>query len=81
VDIAETDESNAYAVNTAAPALMAEEAKRLGAALLHYSTEYVFDGSKRAPYDETDPANPINVYGKTKLAGEQASAVMTYLTC
>jgi dTDP-4-dehydrorhamnose reductase len=72
VDAAETDEANAYSVNAEAPALMAEEAKRLGAALLHYSTDYVFDGSKRAPYDETDPANPINVYGKTKLAGEQA---------
>jgi dTDP-4-dehydrorhamnose reductase len=72
VDAAETDEANAYAINAQAPALMAEEAKQLGAALVHYSTDYVFDGSKRAPYDEIDPANPISVYGKTKFAGEQA---------
>jgi dTDP-4-dehydrorhamnose reductase len=51
---------------------MAAEAKKIGAALIHYSTDYVFDGSKRAPYDEIDSVNPINVYGKTKLAGEQA---------
>jgi dTDP-4-dehydrorhamnose reductase len=72
VDAAETDEANAYAINANAPAVLAEEAKKIGAAIVHYSTDYVFDGSKRAPYDETDPANPINVYGKTKFAGEQA---------
>jgi dTDP-4-dehydrorhamnose reductase len=72
VDAAETDEANAYAINANAPAVLAEEAKKLGAALVHYSTDYVFDGSKAAPYEETDPASPISVYGKTKLAGEQA---------
>jgi dTDP-4-dehydrorhamnose reductase len=51
---------------------MAKEAKKIGAALVHYSTDYVFDGSKKTPYDEADSANPINVYGKTKFAGEQA---------
>ncbi len=72
VDGAETDQTNAHAINAEAPAILAEEAKKIGAALVHYSTDYVFDGSKKAPYEETDTTNPINVYGKTKLAGEQA---------
>src|SRR5713226_2295599 len=72
VDAAESDEANAHAVNAIAPAVLAEEAKKLGAAVVHYSTDYVFDGTKAAPYEEMDPANPISVYGKTKLAGEQA---------
>lgn len=72
VDVAEADEVTARAVNTDAPGLLAEEAKRLGAGLVHYSTDYVFDGSKKSPYEETDLPNPINVYGKTKLAGERA---------
>src|SRR5467141_1975616 len=72
VDAAEGDEANAYAVNAIAPAVLAEEAKKLGAAVVHYSTDYVFDGAKAEPYEEMDPANPISVYGKTKLAGEQA---------
>jgi len=72
VDAAESDEANAHAVNTIAPAVLAEEAKKLGAAVVHYSTDYVFDGAKAAPYEEMDSANPISVYGKTKLAGEQA---------
>jgi dTDP-4-dehydrorhamnose reductase len=72
VDQAEDDESIARAINADASGLMAEEAKKLGIALVHYSTDYVFDGSKRSPYEETDPPNPINVYGRTKLAGEQA---------
>src|SRR6266699_5503426 len=72
VDQAETDETAAQAVNAEAPGLMAEEAKKVGAVLVHYSTDYVFDGAKRLPYDEADSANPINVYGKTKFAGEQA---------
>lgn len=72
VDQAETDETIAQAVNGEAPGVMAEEAKKIGAALIHYSTDYVFDGSKKTPYEETDAANPINVYGKTKFAGEQA---------
>ncbi len=72
VDAAETDEAQAHAINTEAPALLAEEAKRLGAGLVHYSTDYVFDGSNTEPYDEADPTNPLNVYGRTKLAGEEA---------
>jgi dTDP-4-dehydrorhamnose reductase len=72
VDAAESDEANAHAVNAIAPAVLAEEAKKLGAAVVHYSTDYVFDGTKAAPYEEMDSANPISVYGKTKLAGEQA---------
>jgi dTDP-4-dehydrorhamnose reductase len=72
VDRAETDEATAQMVNAEAPEVMAVEAKKIGAALLHYSTDYVFDGTKRTPYDEADSANPINVYGKTKFAGEQA---------
>lgn len=72
VDEAETAESKAYAVNAQAPAVLAEEAKDLGALLVHYSTDYVFDGSNRTPYVELDATNPINAYGRTKLAGEQA---------
>jgi dTDP-4-dehydrorhamnose reductase len=72
VDQAETDEARARAINAEAPALMAAEARAVGAALLHYSTDYVFDGLKMSPYDESDPANPLNVYGASKLEGEQA---------
>ena len=72
VDQAESDESTARAVNEQAPAVIAEEAKKIGAALVHYSTDYVFDGGKKSPYEETDTPNPINVYGKTKLGGERA---------
>jgi dTDP-4-dehydrorhamnose reductase len=72
VDAAETDEATALAVNAEAPRLLAQESKKIGAMLVHFSTDYVFDGSTKAPYEETDPTNPINVYGKTKLAGEQA---------
>lgn len=72
VDQAEKDEPLARAINSEAPAIMAEEAKKIGAAIVHYSTDYVFDGSKNFPYDENDPPNPISVYGRTKLAGEQA---------
>jgi dTDP-4-dehydrorhamnose reductase len=71
VDQAEKDQAAAQAINQEAPGLMAEEAKKIGAILLHYSTDYVFDGTKRVPYDEADSANPINIYGKTKFAGEQ----------
>jgi dTDP-4-dehydrorhamnose reductase len=72
VDQAEKDEALARAINSEAPAIMAEEAKKLGAALVHYSTDYVFDGAKNSPYEENDTPNPISTYGRTKLAGEQA---------
>jgi dTDP-4-dehydrorhamnose reductase len=72
VDQAEKEEALATAINAHAPAILAEEAKRIGAAVVHYSTDYVFDGAKNSPYDENDRTNPLNVYGKTKLAGEQA---------
>jgi dTDP-4-dehydrorhamnose reductase len=72
VDAAETDEANAFAVNAEGPGILALEAKKLGALLVHFSTDYVFDGSKKTPYVETDPTNPLNAYGRTKLAGEQA---------
>lgn len=72
VDQAESEPELALAVNGIAPGILAEEAKRLGAALIHYSTDYVFDGSKAAPYTEDDEPRPINVYGRTKRAGEQA---------
>ena len=72
VDKAESEPDLAMAINGIGPGILAEEAKRLGAALIHYSTDYVFDGTKGEPYTEEDVPNPINVYGKTKLAGEEA---------
>jgi dTDP-4-dehydrorhamnose reductase len=72
VDQAESEEALAMRINAQAPGVMAEEAKKLGAAMIHYSTDYVFDGSKRAPYVESDTPSPINVYGRTKWKGEQA---------
>jgi len=72
VDRAESEEVLARSINADAPAAMAEEATRIGAALVHYSTDYVFDGSKNTPYAENDPTNPLSVYGRTKLAGEDA---------
>ncbi|HEY5669624.1 MAG TPA: dTDP-4-dehydrorhamnose reductase [Anaerolineales bacterium] len=72
VDQAESEEELAYAVNARAPGVLAEQAVDLGAALIHYSTDYVFDGSKGSPYIESDTPNPLNVYGRSKLAGEQA---------
>ena len=72
VDQAESEPDLALAINGAAPAIMAEEAKRLGALLVHYSTDYVFDGAKSGPYSEDDTPNPLNVYGSSKLAGERA---------
>jgi len=72
VDRAESDEATARVVNDEAPRTMAEEAKALGAILVHYSTDYVFDGAKRTPYVEEDGPNPQSVYGATKLAGERA---------
>jgi dTDP-4-dehydrorhamnose reductase len=72
VDKAESDPDLAMAINGTAPGVIAEEAKRLGSIMVHYSTDYVFNGSKQSPYVESDAPNPINVYGKTKLAGDQA---------
>ena len=74
VDQAESEPELAFALNADGPGLLAEEAKRCGAALIHYSTDYVFDGSKREPYVESDEVNPLGVYGRSKLAGEQAVA-------
>jgi dTDP-4-dehydrorhamnose reductase len=72
VDKAESDRDAAFAVNATAPRVLAEEAKRIGALLVHYSTDYVFDGAKGTPYVEDDATNPLNVYGASKLAGEEA---------
>ncbi|ABE29196.1 dTDP-4-dehydrorhamnose reductase [Paraburkholderia xenovorans] len=74
VDAAENDAELAYAINGVAAGVLAEEAKSLGGLLVHYSTDYVFDGRKDGPYVETDVVNPQSVYGKSKLAGEQAIA-------
>jgi dTDP-4-dehydrorhamnose reductase len=75
VDKAEGEPETARLVNAVAPAIMAEEATALGAWLVHFSTDYVFDGSKAGAYLETDQANPLSVYGRTKWQGEQAIAV------
>ena len=72
VDKAEADPDTAKRVNADAVAVLATEAKRLDAVLVHYSTEYVFDGTKPRPYTEVDTPNPLNVYGRTKLEGEVA---------
>lgn len=72
VDKAESDVATATAVNAIAPGIFGEEAKAIGALVVHYSTDYVFDGRKVAPYGEDDTPNPQSVYGKTKLQGEQA---------
>jgi dTDP-4-dehydrorhamnose reductase len=74
VDKAETDEALAHAVNAAAPGILGEEAARCGALVIHYSTDYVFDGSGSAPFHETSATGPLNAYGRSKLAGEQALA-------
>lgn len=74
VDKAETDIDAARRLNAEVPCVLAEEAARSGAALVHYSTDYVFDGTKDGAYVETDATNPQNVYGLTKLEGEQAIA-------
>lgn len=76
VDKAESEPDLAMAINGTGPGVLAEEAQRLGAALIHYSTDYVFDGTKGEPYTEEDEPNPINVYGETKLAGERAVQAM-----
>ena len=74
VDRAEQEPGLAWAVNAEAPAALARAADRLGALLVHLSTDYVFDGNSRRPYESTDSVNPINVYGRTKLGGELAIA-------
>ena len=76
VDLAEKEEPLAAAINGRAPGILAEEAKRLGAVLLHFSTDYVFDGARTTPYPEDAPTAPLNVYGRTKLEGERAIAAV-----
>jgi dTDP-4-dehydrorhamnose reductase len=72
VDRAESERNAAMAVNSTAPCVLAEEARRCNAMFVHYSTDYVFDGSKLGPWMESDKPNPLNVYGASKLAGEEA---------
>ena len=74
VDKAESEPELAYAINAEAVKVMGEEAKAIGAGVIHFSTDYVFDGSARAPYRETDATGPVGVYGASKLAGESALA-------
>jgi dTDP-4-dehydrorhamnose reductase len=74
VDRAQAERETAFAINAAACSVLAESARRCGAWLVHYSTDYVFDGSGERPWRETDATAPINVYGSSKLAGEQAIA-------
>jgi dTDP-4-dehydrorhamnose reductase len=72
VDRAESEKDIAFAINGEAPKIVAEEAQKLGCGLIHYSTDYVFNGMKGSDYVETDIPNPINIYGQSKLAGEEA---------
>ena len=72
VDKAESEPELAYAINATAIQILAEEAARLNAVLIHFSTDYVYDGTKNDAYLETDALNPVSVYGKSKLAGEDA---------
>lgn len=72
VDRAESEPELAFAINATAPRVLAEEARHRDILLVHYSTDYVFDGSKQCPWVETDAPNPLNTYGKSKLAGEEA---------
>ncbi len=72
VDQAETDITQAMAINGKAPAILAEEAKKTGAMLVHYSTDYVYDGTGEAAFTESSPTAPLSVYGRTKLAGDEA---------
>ena len=76
VDRAEEEPAQAHAVNAVAPGVLAEEARRLGAVLVHFSTDYVFDGARTTPYPEDAPTGPLNVYGATKLEGERAIAAV-----
>jgi dTDP-4-dehydrorhamnose reductase len=72
VDRAESERDAAFAINGAAPGLLAAEARRGDAVIIHYSTDYVFDGERRTPYDESAPTRPASVYGASKLEGERA---------
>jgi dTDP-4-dehydrorhamnose reductase len=72
VDKAESESELAYAINATAAQVLAEEAARMNAVLIHFSTDYVYDGTKSSAYAETDAVNPVSVYGKSKLAGEDA---------
>ncbi len=72
VDGAESDQENADQINSKAPAVLADQAKKQGAVFIHYSTDYVFDGAKGSAYRESDIPRPLSVYGRTKLAGEKA---------
>jgi dTDP-4-dehydrorhamnose reductase len=72
VDKAESEPELAFAINGMAPRVLAEEAKKLGAVLAHYSTDYVFDGEQASPYTEADTPNPLSIYGRSKLEGERA---------
>jgi dTDP-4-dehydrorhamnose reductase len=72
VDRAETEPELANLINASAPEVMAEEAKKAGSAFIHYSTDYVFDGTKGSPYLESDLPHPLGIYGQSKLSGEQA---------
>ena len=74
VDEAERDEERCARINGDAPAILAQETARLGAAMVHFSTNYVFDGEQSAPYREEDPVSPVSVYGATKLEGERRVA-------
>jgi dTDP-4-dehydrorhamnose reductase len=71
VDACETERDRAFLINAEAPGILAEICSEKDAKLIHFSTDYVFDGEKRAPYTEEDPANPISAYGESKLAGEK----------
>ncbi len=72
VDKAESEPELAFAINATAVQILAEEAARLNAGLIHFSTDYVYDGAKKTPYVEDDEVNPVSLYGKSKLAGEEA---------
>ena len=72
VDKAESDTKTSQLINGVAPGVLAEAAKQVGALMIHYSTDYVFDGMKQTPYVETDPPNPLGAYGRTKLYGDEA---------
>lgn len=77
VEIAETDQATAYAVNSTAPRILARVAEAMRVPIIHLSTDYVFDGTKSTPYIETDAVGPVSVYGQSKLEGERSVAAAT----